>query len=107
MAIRIAERVWAGIRQVAGGATEALDAQLNEQRIRLAVTGLSRAGKTVFITSLIQNLLAMGGGRDTLPRVSRKLTKGGRYRLKLVKLLPTGLETLPHFEFRTYLARLA
>ena len=29
---------------------------------RIAVTGLSRAGKTVFLVSLISNLLAMGHG---------------------------------------------
>ena len=35
--------------------------------LRLGVTGLSRAGKTVFITSAVQNLLAMADGKGALP----------------------------------------
>lgn len=107
MALGLAEWVWSGVRDLAGSAAGTIETALNEQRIRLAVTGLSRSGKTVFITSLIQNLIALGHGRDTLPRVARRLLGGGQSRLRSVKLLLTGDETLPHFDFRAYLAGLA
>lgn len=71
---------------------------VNEDRIRLAVTGLSRAGKTVFITSLIHNLLALGGGRNTLPRLNDRLSERGVTRLQDVQLLPAGAAALPCFE---------
>ncbi|MFB9969785.1 YcjX family protein, partial [Pseudoroseomonas cervicalis] len=35
--------------------TAEAERRLNENTIRLAITGLSRSGKTVFITSLISN----------------------------------------------------
>ena len=38
-----------------------------ETTVRLAVTGLSGAGKTVFITSLVHNLLAAGVDPRALP----------------------------------------
>jgi hypothetical protein len=66
--------VIAGLRGIAAGSVAGVERTLNEDRIRLAVTGLSRAGKTVFITSLIHNLLALGKGRDTLPALTRRLT---------------------------------
>ena len=50
--------------------------------IRLAVTGLSRAGKTVFITALIQNLLALAANKDVLPQLTRRLTDRGENRLR-------------------------
>src|SRR5437868_2152949 len=50
---------------------------LNETVIRVAVTGLSRSGKTVFITSLIQNLLALGQKRNTLPTLQSVLDANG------------------------------
>jgi predicted YcjX-like family ATPase len=75
--------------------------------IRLAVTGLSRAGKTVFITSLIQNLLALGQGRNTLPLISRRLGTSGGSRLQSVRVVPAGVQTLPHFDFAEKLADLS
>src|SRR5262249_3429807 len=52
--------LWDGLRRSlirwGADAGKAIDQAVNEDCIRLAVTGLSRAGKTVFITSLIQNL---------------------------------------------------
>ncbi len=96
----------AGARNLVRGTTAALDDQLNETVIRLAVTGLSRAGKTVFITSMIQNLLALGQGRDTLPLLSRRLNAGGG-RLRSVRVVPAGVQTMPHFDFAEKLADLA
>ncbi len=107
MAPGMADTVWSGIRALAGTATGAIDDQLNEHRIRLAITGLSLAGKTVFTTALIQNLIAMGEGRDTLPRFARRLSQGGRSRLRRVRLLPTGVETIPYFDFAAKRAGLA
>ncbi|MEJ0020436.1 MAG: YcjX family protein [Acetobacteraceae bacterium] len=103
----LAAWAWSGVRDMAETAAGTLDATLNEHRIRLAVTGLSRSGKTVFITSLIQNLLALGHGRDTLPLVSARLAQAGHTRLRSVRLVPTGVETLPHFDFRGHFAALA
>jgi hypothetical protein len=50
----------------------------NVETLRLAVTGLSGAGKTVFLVSVISNLLAMGrgvGGQrwDSLPKLRKAL----------------------------------
>ena len=58
---------------------------IGQPRIRLAVTGLTRAGKTVFITSLVANLLAAGRGRRTLPLF--EAAAGGR--LRSVRLVPS------------------
>jgi len=48
--------------------------------LRLAVTGLSRAGKTVFITSLAHNLLSAANGARNMPNLDaareRRLTGG-------------------------------
>ena len=48
MSSSIFGRLAAGTRNLATSATTALDAKVNETTIRLAVTGLSRSGKTVF-----------------------------------------------------------
>ena len=56
---------------------------LFEPTVRLGVTGLSRAGKTVFITALVHGLLrggrfpvfeALSGGRIARARLSRSPT---------------------------------
>lgn len=80
---------------------------VNETPIRVAVTGLSRAGKTVFLTSLITNLLALKAGRATLPAVQAALDKGGAGRLRRVRLLPAGAGTTPRFNYEAKLADLA
>ena len=100
-------QAFAGVHNLVRGTTTALNDQLNETVIRLAVTGLSRAGKTVFITSLIQNLLALGQGRNTLPLISRRLNGGGGSRLQSVRVVPTGVQTMPHFDFAEKLADLS
>ncbi|HEX4261241.1 MAG TPA: YcjX family protein [Acetobacteraceae bacterium] len=85
----------------------AADRVANETTIRLAVTGLSRAGKTVFLTSLIANLLALGRGRDTLPAVQARLEAGGESRLRGVRIGPAGASTIPLFDFAGRFASLA
>lgn len=67
------------------------------------MTGLSRAGKTVFLTSLVANLLAAGQGARTLP-VLEKATGG---RLRDVRLVPAGVESTPRFDAAGHLAALA
>jgi predicted YcjX-like family ATPase len=81
------------------------DDALNETTVRLAVTGLTRAGKTVFIVSMLANLLAMGRRVDTLPALSRIL--GGGERLRGVTRAPSGHSTVPHFELEPKLEALA
>ncbi|HYF06732.1 MAG TPA: YcjX family protein, partial [Acetobacteraceae bacterium] len=76
---------------------------IGQERVRLAVTGLSRAGKTVFLTSLIANLLAAGAGRRTLPALDPLLNG----RLKRVAIRPAGTETTPRFDPDAHLAALA
>ena len=96
------------LRGAVAGAASSLDASINETTIRLAVTGLSRAGKTVFITSLIQNLLALGQGHGTLPRVQKALerTDGGS-RLRRVEVVSAGSAALPYFDHAAKFAELA
>ena len=57
---RLAGGITRGIGQVAEQVTDAALAPFSDPVIRLGVTGLSRAGKTVFITALIANLLDRG-----------------------------------------------
>ena len=64
--------------------------------IRLGVTGLSRAGKTVFITSLVANL--MDRGRMT---GLRAVADGS---LRAAWLQPQPDDTVPRFEFERHLA---
>ena len=71
--------------------------------MRIGVTGLARAGKTAFITSLAANLLAAGGGLPTLPALSARLA--GR-RLG-VRLAPAGASSLPRFDEAAHLRALA
>ena len=67
--------------------------------VRLGVTGLSRAGKTVFITSLVRNLI--GDGR--LPFFSAH----AEGRIARVYLEPQPDDTVPRFTYEDHLALLA
>lgn len=78
-------------------------AAAGRERVRLAVTGLSRAGKTVFLTSLVANLLAAGQGARTLPAL--EAAAGGR--LRGARLVPAGAETTARFDAAAHLAALA
>ena len=95
------------IRSLAAGAGSRLERAVNEDVIRLAVTGLSRAGKTVFITSLIQNLLALAAQKDVLPKLTQRLSDTGINRLRAVTVLPAGVSALPHFDQAAKLAGLS
>jgi uncharacterized protein len=67
---------------------------LGAPTLRLGVTGLSRAGKTVFITSLVANLLSRA-------RMGQ-LQAGGR--IEAVYLQPQPDDTLPRFAYEDHLA---
>ena len=106
--MRAAWKGWQGnLRDGVSRAGAAIDEVVNEDRIRLAVTGLSRAGKTVFITALIRNLLALGAGRNTLPALHARLSENGATRLRGVHVLPAGAAVLPYFDHASKLASLA
>ncbi len=75
-----------------------LAGQLRNPALRLGVTGLSRAGKTVFITSLVHNLI--NGGRLLF------FDAAASGRLKAAYLEPQPDDTLPRFEFEDHLAAL-
>ena len=66
------------------------------------MTGLARAGKTAFLTSLAANLLALGAGHPVLPGFARRL-KGRRVQ---VVLAPSGASGLPRFDHPRHLAAL-
>ena len=72
--------------------------------VRLGVTGLSRAGKTVFITALIQHLTELGkpGGRGPLP-VFRVMAEG---RLTRGRLEPQPDDAVPRFAYEDHRAAL-
>jgi len=101
-------RLGAGLRDAASATIDAAHQIGNVETLRVAVTGLSRAGKTVFLVSLISNLLAMGRGRDTLPALRAALDDGtGRSRLVGVAIEPSGVQRIPRFAYEENLAGLA
>ena len=69
-----------------------------EPVVRLGVTGLSRAGKTVFITALVHNLMEPGR-MQRMRAVQAGLIKG-------VWLQPQPDMTLPRFAYESHLAAL-
>jgi predicted YcjX-like family ATPase len=71
---------------------------LFEPVIRLGVTGLARSGKTVFITSLIANLME----RNRMPG----LVAAREGRIEAAFLQPQPDDTLPRFDFEKHLAAL-
>ncbi|MFU8824805.1 YcjX family protein [Yoonia sp.] len=78
--------------------TSTLTAPFSDPVIRLGVTGLSRAGKTVFITSLVANLM----DRGRMPQ----LTAAASSAIQAAFLQPQPDDTVPRFAYETHLARL-
>jgi hypothetical protein len=91
------------VRDLLAGVEQIGRAAVGQERIRLAVTGLTRAGKTVFLTSVVANLLAAGRGSRTLPALQD--AAGGR--LLGARLVPAGAEAVPRFDVHGHLAALA
>lgn len=75
---------------------QAAGAAIFDPVVRLGVTGLSRAGKTVFITSLVANLLERG----RMPQL-RAAAEG---RIVSAYLQPQPDHTIPRFAFEDHLA---
>lgn len=71
---------------------------LFEPVIRLGVTGLARSGKTVFITSLVANLL----DRGRMPG----LAAAQEGRIEAAFLQPQPDDTVPRFDYETHLGAL-
>ena len=67
-----------------------------EPVVRLGVTGLARSGKTVFITSLVANLL----DRGRMPQ----LVANAEGRIEAAYLQPQPDDLVPRFEFERHLA---
>lgn len=70
-----------------------------EPVIRLGVTGLARSGKTVFITSLVANLL----DRGRMPH----LLAAAEGRIEAAFLQPQPDDTVPRFDYEAHLGALA
>jgi predicted YcjX-like family ATPase len=103
---RIGEDLGGGMLRLVSGITDEAERMLNETTLRVAITGLSRSGKTVFITSLIANLMAMGRGRQTLPALAAQLAANGTA-LRGVRLEPAGTQSLDWFDAADKLRDLA
>lgn len=94
---RMGEAVLSGTFNAVTDMADEAERLLNETTLRVAITGLSRSGKTVFITSLIANLLALGRGRPVLPALSAQLERQGTALLG-VRLEPAGTQALDWFD---------
>lgn len=87
-----------GISRGLEGAGATLSETLFDTTLRLGVTGLARAGKTVFITALVANLL----NRGRMPQ----LVAQAEGRIQAVYLQPQPDVTLPRFDYEAHLAAL-
>ena len=87
-----------GVQRGFEGAVSSVTGLFQDPVLRLGVTGLSRAGKTVFITSLVANLLERG----RMPQL--KAANAGR--IQAVYLQPQPDMTLPRFAYEDHLAAL-
>jgi len=81
-----------------GAVTDTVSAPFTDQVIRLGVTGLSRAGKTVFITSLVANVL----NRGRMPQF--RAAAAGQIEAAFLQTQPD--DTLARFDFENHLAAL-
>ncbi|SFH14562.1 hypothetical protein SAMN04488020_10797 [Palleronia marisminoris] len=84
-----------GVTTRAEALTRGLAERFQGNTIRLGVTGLSRAGKTVFITSLVANLL----NRGRMPGLTGVSTGA----IRAAYLQPQPDDTLPRFDYETHL----
>ncbi len=90
---RVADGISRGVEGIGDAVSGAF-----EPTVRLGVTGLARAGKTVFVTSLVANLL----DRGRMPQL-RAAADGG---IRAVHLRPQPDDTVPRFPFERNLAAL-
>jgi predicted YcjX-like family ATPase len=90
----IAGGIWRGVENVQDTVSETFF----EPVIRLGVTGLARSGKTVFITSLVANLL----DRGRMPG----LVAAAEGRISAAYLQPQPDDTVPRFDYETHIGAL-
>jgi hypothetical protein len=69
----------------------------------VGVTGLARAGKTAFLTSVAASLPTQGAGLAVLPALSTRLA-GRSFRAAVT---PSGADATPRFDHRAHLASMA
>lgn len=84
-----------GLTRGVEGVTKTVSEAFFEPVLRLGVTGLSRSGKTIFITSLVANLInraRMGG-----------LSAAAEGRIEAAYLQPQPDDTVPRFDYETHL----
>tara|TARA_R110002110_G_scaffold117021_18_gene289217 strand:- start:2663 stop:4078 length:1416 start_codon:yes stop_codon:yes gene_type:complete len=91
---RIADGIWRQVENVSDTVSETFF----EPVIRLGVTGLARSGKTVFITSLVANLL----DRGRMPG----LVAAREGRIEAAFLQPQPDDTVPRFDYEEHLSAL-
>ena len=91
-------RIADGIARSVDAAGAVVSGALMEPTLRLGVTGLARAGKTVFITSLVANLM----DRGRMPG----LGAAADGRIQTAWLQPQPDDTVPRFAFEDHLAAL-
>ncbi|WP_372885450.1 YcjX family protein [Shimia sp.] len=90
----LADSVTRGVEAVGDRISETLF----EPVIRLGVTGLARSGKTVFITSLVANLIDRGRMPGLLAQAEG--------RIEAAFLQPQPDDTVPRFDYETHLGAL-
>lgn len=90
----LADGLTRGVESIGDSISEAFF----EPVIRLGVTGLARSGKTVFITSLVANLL----DRGRMPG----LLAASEGRVEAAYLQPQPDDTIPRFDYENHLAAL-
>lgn len=87
-----------GVLDLAQGVYDTGAGLMGTPTIRLGVTGLSRSGKTVFITSLVANLL----DRGRMPH----LLAASEGRIAAAYLQPQPDDTVPRFDYETHMSAL-
>ncbi|MGI3166144.1 YcjX family protein [Pseudooceanicola sp. 200-1SW] len=87
-----------GLSRQVEAASDSFSATFLEPSLRLGITGMARAGKTVFITSLVANLL--NRARMT------GLAAQAEGRILATYLQPQPDDTLPRFDYEDHLAAL-
>ncbi len=90
----LADGLTRGIESV----SDTVSGVFREPVIRLGVTGLSRAGKTVFITSLVANMMDRGRMPGLLAAADGRITAA--------YLQPQPNDTLPRFDYEAHLGAL-
>jgi len=90
----IADTLARGVESTVG----AVSGRFFEPVVRLGVTGLSRSGKTVFISALVANLL----NRGRMPGLSAE----AEGRIGTAWLMPQPDDTVPRFDYEAHLAEM-